>query len=86
MLVGTDEGLYLLELNKTADSCSFIRIEGVPSVAMMSLVPSLNLILLVTGQSLAKYCVYVAYINIHTYIYLLRLLHRLMALLFVCGS
>ena len=63
--MGTDEGLYLLELNKTADSRSFIRIEGVPSVAMMSLVPSLNLILLVTGQSLAKHIVHVAYMDIH---------------------
>ena len=50
MLVGTDEGLFLLELNKTADSRSFIRIEGVASVALMSLVAPLGKIVMVTGK------------------------------------
>ena len=48
--MGTDEGLFLLELNKTADSRSLIRVEGVTSVAAMAHLPQLDRILLVVGK------------------------------------
>ena len=46
----------MLELNKTADSRSLIRIEGVTSVALMSHVPQLDRIVLVVGKQRDLMC------------------------------
>ena len=57
--------MYLLELQKTADSRSFIRVDGVASVAMMTHIPSLDVIVLITDKQRALSMIRVADLNAH---------------------
>ena len=55
LLVGTDEGLHLLEMDQTLDGRQFLHIEGVDGVSVLHSIPELDIILMLTGKE-ATHC------------------------------